>query len=110
MTLDQTYRAAAADDIARLRAFLATHSEQASHMLDRHLAGPRYRPALTRVAQRGGTIVGCALLAHRRLRLGAATLKIGQIELIDAMDGEEGFAALLGDCLGALLAEGLPLA
>jgi predicted N-acetyltransferase YhbS len=110
MTLDQTYRAAMADDIARLRAFLATHSEQASHKLDRHLASPRYRPALTRVAERGGAIVGCALLAHRRLRLGAATLEIGQIELIDAVEDEEGFAALLGDCLGALLAEGLPLA
>jgi hypothetical protein len=110
MAHEQSFHAPSGDDLVRLRAFLAAHDKQAPHDLDRHLARPRYRPALTRVAERGGALVGCALLSHRRLRLGAATLEIGEIARIDATDDGTGFAALLGDCLGALLAEGLPLA
>jgi hypothetical protein len=108
---DPTFRAADTPaDLARLRLFLAPQGAPALHDLDRHLARPRYRPALTRVAERGGAVVGCALLAHRRLHLGAATLEVGAIERIDAPDNGEGCVALLGDCLGVLLGEGLPLA
>src|SRR5688500_14601481 len=96
------------DDLSRLRAFLAEQGA-APYVLDRHLAGPRYRPALTRIAERSGTIAGCALLGHRRLRLGAALLEAGEIQRLDALDADA-FTALLGDCLGTLVGEGLPLA
>src|SRR5262245_24518142 len=99
-----------ADDLDRLRTFLAGRGADASRDLDRHLAGPRYRPALTRIAERDGALVGCALIGHRRLRLGAALLEVGAIQRIDAPGDAESLAALLGDCLGALVDEGLPLA
>jgi predicted N-acetyltransferase YhbS len=110
MTRDPTFHAATDDDMPQLRALLATRSEAAPRDLERHLTRPRYRRALTRVAERDGAIVGCALLAHRRLWLGAATLEIGEIARIDALDDDNGVTGLLGDCLGALLDEGLPLA
>jgi hypothetical protein len=108
---DPTFRAADTPaDLERLRSFLAPQGQPALRDLDRHLARPRYRSALTRIAERDGAIVGCALLAHRRLKLGAATLEIGAISRIVTQDEEADFTALLGDCLGALLAEGLALA
>jgi predicted N-acetyltransferase YhbS len=108
---DPTFRPAETTaDLERLRLFVAPQGQPAPRDFDRHLARPRYRPALTRIAERDGAIVGCALLAHRRLRLGAATLEIGEIARLDTQEGEPGFTALLGDCLGTLLGEGLPLA
>src|SRR5262245_31934759 len=97
------------DDLDRLRIFLAGRGV-APDELERHLAGPRYRPALTRIAERDGAVAGCALIGHRRLRLGAALLEAGAIQRLDAPDGIAGFTALLGDCLGALVDEALPLA
>jgi hypothetical protein len=108
---DPTFRAADMPaDLERLRSFLAQQGQPAPRDLDRHLARPRYRPALTRIAERDGAIVGLALLAHRRLKQGAATLEIGTITHLYTPDDGEDFTALLGDCLGALLAEGMPLA
>jgi hypothetical protein len=108
---DPTFRAADTPaDLERLRSFLAPQGQPAPRALDRHLARPRYRPALTRIAERDGAIMGCALLAHRRLKHGAATLEIGAITHLYTPDDGEDFAALLGDCLGTLLAEGMPLA
>jgi hypothetical protein len=108
---DSTFRAADTPaDLGRLRSLLAQQWQPAPLALERHLARPRYRPALTRIAERDGMIVGYALLAHRRLQLGAATLEIGEIARIDMRDDQAGFVALLGDCLGTLLGEGLPLA
>ncbi len=97
------------DDLGRLRMFLAGRGAE-PYELDRHMAGPRYRPALTRIAERDGAIVGCALIGHRRLRLGAALLEAGAISGSMLPDDDAGFTALLGDCLGALLGEGLSLA
>jgi predicted N-acetyltransferase YhbS/ribosomal protein S18 acetylase RimI-like enzyme len=111
MLSDLTLRATETpDEFARLHQFIAAQGEEAARSLARHLARPRYRPALTRIAERADVVVGCALIAHRRLRLGAATLEIGEIERIDAPDDGDGFATLLGDCLGTLLDQGLPLA
>jgi hypothetical protein len=100
-------------DLDRLRAWVAARGAAGLVALERHLARPRYRPAFTRIAERDGQIVGYALLGHRRLRLGAATLEVGNIAAIDggmAQDGSSVFAALLGDCLGVLVDEGLALA
>ena len=100
-------------DLARLRAFVAARGVAALSALERHLARPRYRPAFTRIAERAGQIAGYALIGHERLRLGAATLQAGRIAALDVQpidhDGGE-LAALLGDCLGVLAEEQLPLA
>jgi hypothetical protein len=104
MRSDLVLRAATPDDLARLR------SSAGGRGLERHLARPRYRAAFTRVAERGGALAGCALIGHRRLRLGAATLEVGAIERIEAPGDQDAFVALLGDCLGALLEQGQPLA
>ncbi|MFL5803985.1 MAG: hypothetical protein ACJ8CR_19850 [Roseiflexaceae bacterium] len=100
--------AATAGDLARLRAFAA--AQGASRSVERHLAEPRYHPALTRIAERDGAITGYALISHQRLRRGAALLEAGVIERLDAPSDAESFAALLGDCLGALIDNGLSLA
>ena len=105
--------AATAGSLARLRAFAAARGVAAVSALERHLARPRYRPAFTRIAERAGQIAGYALLGHERLRLGAATLEAGQLATLEvgrAQDDPSVFAALLGDCLGVLAEEGLPLA
>lgn len=99
-------------DLARLRAFAAARGADALRVLEQHLARPRYRPDFTRLAERAGQIAGYALLAHERLRLGAATLEAGRIMALDAalaQDDPGVFAALLGDCLRVLVDEGLPL-
>jgi len=101
------------DDLARLRAFVAARGATALSVLERHLARPRYRPALTRIAERAGQIAGYALIGHERLRLGAATLEVGRIAALALTPAEHEpneFTALLGDCLGVLVEEGLPLA
>jgi Sterol carrier protein domain len=109
MHSDLTLRATAtADDLARLRASAA--AQGVSRTVEQHLAGPRYRPALTRIAERDGAIIGYALIGHRRLRLGAALLEVGAIQILGAHGDAVDFTALLGDCLGALIDEGLPLA
>ncbi|MBK9714615.1 MAG: sterol carrier protein domain-containing protein [Kouleothrix sp.] len=98
--------------LARLRALVSGQGGQATRALDLHLARPRYRPALTRVAALAGAVAGYALLAHRRLRLGAATIDAGLVERVWLQPGLPGEAreALLGDAVGALAEEGLPLA
>jgi predicted N-acetyltransferase YhbS len=109
MQSDLIVRAAATPgDLARLRTIAA--AQGAARAVERHLAGPRYHPALTRIAERDGAIAGYALIGHRRLRLGAALLEAGAIERIDMPGDPAGVAALLGDCLGALIENGLPLA
>jgi hypothetical protein len=105
----RTREAATLDDLARLRAFVGTHTESAG-ILERHLAAPRYRPALTRLAERGGVLAACALLSHQRLQLGAATIDTGTIDLFAAPHEQADMAALVGDCLGTLMEQGLPLA
>jgi hypothetical protein len=97
--------AESAEDLGRLRAYLAGLG--AAGALDRHTARPRYRLALTRIAERAGQVVGCGLLAHRRLGLGAATIEAGHVELLG---GADAFEALLGECLRVLSEEALPLA
>src|SRR5215216_8003545 len=100
-------------DLDRLRMFVAMRNAAALSILERHLARPRYRPALTRIAERDGQIAGYALIGHVRLRLGAATLEAGRIAALDvgsAQDDPDRFVALLGDCLRVLMEEGLPLA
>jgi len=94
-------------DLDRLRGYATAQGLD----LERHLAQPRYRPALTRVVEQAGTLAGCALLGHRRLRLGAALFEIGAIEVLHVRDpgDSEVFDALLGDCLGALMDQGLPI-
>ena len=109
----QIFSAETPDDLARLRAFVAAHGATAVRTLERHLARPRYRPALTRITERAGQITGCALIGHERLRLGAATLEAGRIVTHAAgliEDDPHMLAALLGDCLRVLVEEGLPLA
>ncbi|HEX5690339.1 MAG TPA: hypothetical protein VFX76_10080, partial [Roseiflexaceae bacterium] len=103
------YEAATPEDLARLRVFIGTH-DAAKRLVDRHVSSPRYRPALTRLAERDGALVGAALLSHRRLHLDGATIDTGSIDHLVAPDGEPDLAAMLGDCLGALVEEGLPLA
>jgi hypothetical protein len=101
------------DDLARLRAFVATRGAVALSALERHLARPRYRPAWTRIAECAGQIAGYALIGHERLRLGAATLEAGRIAAIELAANEHDpseLAALLGDCLRVLAEEQLPLA
>jgi predicted N-acetyltransferase YhbS len=101
------------DDLARLRTFVDGRGDSAVNALERHMARPRYRPALTRIAERAGQIAGYALIGHERLRLGAATLEAGRIAALDVSDAQEDpqlFVALLGDCLRVLAEEGLPLA
>jgi hypothetical protein len=101
------------DDLANLRVWAASRGA-ASAALERHLARPRYRPALTRIVTRAGEIVGYVLMSHKRLRLGAATLETGRITALDldgpAQDNPDVFTPLLGDCLRVLVEEQLPLA
>jgi hypothetical protein len=96
-------------DLDRLRVYATARGLE--HTLRRHLAQPRYRPALTRIAEQDGALCGCALIGHRRLRLGAALFEIGAIEALDVRDPRDAdlFEALLGDCLGALMDQGLPI-
>lgn len=95
-------------DQAALQALIEQHPDQAdSTLLDRHLRHPRYRPALTLLATRGGRPIGCALLAHERLRLGAATLQIGRVQALLAPDTDLR-EALLGAALGTLVEQELP--
>lgn len=104
------FRAAEPADHERLLAAAAARGGAASERLVAHLLRPRYRPALTRLAEQGGAVVGALLLGHQRLRLGAATLDAGAIEdyWLD-LPGDEPLMGLLGDCLGALVAEQLPM-
>jgi hypothetical protein len=98
-------------DIERVRAF-AGGDTAALSAIDRHLGRPRYRPALTRLAEQAGELVGYILLAHRRLRLSLATIETGTIEAIagDATPAQIGYRdVLMGDCLRVLVEEGLPL-
>jgi hypothetical protein len=101
-------------DLQHLRALVASVGQQAAAALERHLARPRYRPALTRILEHGGEQAGYALIGHRRLWLGAASVETGDLEAIylapDAQGDADALAALLGDCLRTLLEEGLPLA
>jgi len=97
------------DDAERLRAYAAAQAlEQA---LERHLGQPRYRPALKRIAEQDGALAALALIGHRRLRLGAALFEVGAIEALHMRDGGDAelFEALLGDCMGALMDQGLPI-
>ena len=111
MLLAWDLRAATPADAAPLRAFAAAQGGAALAALERHRQQPRGRPALTRLALHSGAIAGYALLAHRRLRVGIATVEAGAIDALVApglpADARE---MLLGDCLGALFEEGLPLA
>jgi GNAT superfamily N-acetyltransferase len=101
-------------DTARLRAFIGGElSEERARGFDAHLARPRYRPAFTLLAERGGEIAGYALLGHERRRLGAATLEAGRLEhvFVRPADRRQGmFTALMGAALRALYDEGLPFA
>ena len=111
MSLALELRAATPADTEPLRVFAAAQGDAALAALERHWQQPRGRPALTRLALRGGAIVGYALLAHRRLRVGIATIESGAIDALVApgLPTDE-WEMLLGDCLGALFEEGLPLA
>jgi hypothetical protein len=94
----------------RLRASASELGSQHLRALERHLAQPRYHSGLARVAERAGSLVGYALVAHRRLRLGAALLEVGAIEALHAPAGDADLIeALLGECLGALMDQGLPI-
>src|SRR5687767_8581392 len=68
------------DDLSRLRAFLAER-DAAPYVLDRHLGGPRYRPALTRIAERDGTTGGCAWAPRcwRPARSSGSTRSMGML-------------------------------
>jgi predicted N-acetyltransferase YhbS len=113
MSSEISVRAATLEDLARLHAYNASRGQLASRTLERHLARPRYRPAFTRIAERAGELAGCLLIGHERLALGTAVLEVGRIEALDVLHGQgyQGiFEALLGDCLRALMDEGLPLA
>ncbi len=106
--------AAGQEDVARLREYVAAaEGAEGLAALERHLARPRARPEFTRLAERGGEIVGYALVAHRRLRLGAATLESGVIERIYAGPAQRDadvLSALVVDCVGALYEQAIPLA
>src|SRR5215217_5709766 len=98
--MDTTMLLASADtpaELARLRALAAARGAAALDVLEQHLTRPRYRPGFTRIATRAGQIAGYALIAHERLRLGAATLEAGRITALDvalAQDDPSVFAAL----------------
>lgn len=102
-------RAATSDDAVALRVLVTSYSAAAQFALARHLAQPRYRPTLTRVAEQNGELLGAALIAHRRLRLGLATIDAGAIEML-VLGPDVPREELLGDCVGACYDEGLPLA
>lgn len=106
--------AATADDLANLRAFvLAEQGEGPALALDRHLARPRYRPDFTRVAVYASTIVGYALIGHERLRLGTVMIEAGRLEHVYVRPDRRGqglFRALIGECLGMLVEQRLPIA
>lgn len=100
-------------DAARLRDALVGLGEDALDQLDFHLARPRYRPQLTMLAEESGAIVGCALAAHTRVRLGAATLDAGHLDAILIAPihphPQDVAQALIGALLASLYDQGLPL-
>ncbi len=111
MSLALELRAATPANAEPLRAFAAAQGDAALAALERHWQQPRGRPALTRLALRGEAIAGYALLAHRRLRVGIATVEAGAIDALVAPGlPTDAWEMLLGDCLGVLFEEGLPLA
>ena len=110
MPSETTLRAAdLPGDRDHLRAYAAAQALE--HTLERHLTQPRYRPALTRIAEQDGALAGYALIGHHRLRLGAALLEVGAIEGLHVREPADAdlFEALLADCLGALMDQGLPI-
>jgi hypothetical protein len=96
-------------DLDRLRGYAT--AQRLERTLERHLAQPRYRPALTRIIDQDGTLAALALIGHRRLRLGAALFEVGAVEALHVRDPRDAdlFEALLGDCLGTLIDQGLPI-
>ncbi len=115
MSTDLILRGAdAPDDPARLGSFVvAEQGEEAARLFERHLARPRYRPAFTLLAERGGELVGYALIGHERLRLGAATLEAGVLEDAYVRPDQRGqgtFRGLMGLYLDVLQEHALPLA
>ncbi len=75
--------------------------------LARQLRRPRAQPAFTLLAEQpGGTLVGHALLAHERRRIGAATLEVGLLEVEASVDS---VALLVGAAVAAAADAGLPL-
>ncbi len=103
-----TLREATPEDLASLRAWIETSAgPQGAAGLARHLSRPRHQPGFTLLAERHGTPLGYALLAHERLGLGAATLEVGRLAELVAPD-EALEEALLGEALRALSEQGLP--
>lgn len=98
-------------DLAALRALAgAVGGAEELARLEQHVARPRYRPGLTAVLRERGAPVGYALLSHRRLRLGAATLDIGVVERAASHPGAgDVWADLVRLAAEALYHEGLPL-
>lgn len=109
MAHERILRAATSDDAVALRVLLTSHSATAEFALARHLAQPRYRPALTRVVEQNGELLGAALISHRRLRLGLATIESVAIDAL-LLGPDLPRDELLGDCVGTCYDEGLPLA
>jgi hypothetical protein len=98
----------------QLRELVAAERDDAAlRRLERHLRQPRYRAALTCVVRQNQTIVGYALINHRRLRLGVVSVDAGvlaEIWLDPRWREQSAEAALLGECMGILYEQGLPLA
>lgn len=95
---------AATVDLATLNDLLG------SERFDQHQRRPRARSSFTQVATSGGEIVGWALIAHKRIGMGSATIEAGLIEIGVREHSPNVATNLLGTSLRVLGENGLPLA
>jgi len=108
-TATATVRSVTADDYAALQAFV-TQTVGSTSLLEQHWSRARYRSDFTIIVLHDGEIVGCALLGHIRLRIGAATLEAGIVDLFATTDQGDLATALIGAMLSVLRDADLPLA
>lgn len=100
-------------DLALLEAFdSAAQPDRAARALELHRRRPRYRDGFIQMALIDGSVVGYALLAHERRRLGAVALDVGVVEHAQATHerSHEVLQALVGVTLAVCLEEDLPVA
>jgi predicted N-acetyltransferase YhbS len=101
------------DALTAIRSIAAERGPEASNCVERHLRQARYRPELTYAMWAGSELAGYALIDHRRLRVGVATVDTGMLADLYVRPPwrEQGiFESLVGAYLGILYEQDLPLA